>query len=38
MIAAAAHYRLEAGLKGALDMDVRPMWPLNDATYAEAAS
>lgn len=33
MIASAAHYRMLAGLKGALDLDVLPMWPLNNDTY-----
>ncbi len=33
MIAAAAHYRLESGLRSPLDFDVLPMWPLNNATY-----
>lgn len=33
MIAAAAHYRLEAGLQNTLAMDVLPMWPLNNQTY-----
>jgi N6-L-threonylcarbamoyladenine synthase len=35
MIAAAAYYRYQAGLRSDLDMDVRPMWPLNHDTYAE---
>lgn len=33
MIAAAAHHRLQAGLKSQLDMDVFPMWALNSSTY-----
>lgn len=33
MIAAAAHYRYQNGLRSALDFDVLPMWPLNDETY-----
>jgi N6-L-threonylcarbamoyladenine synthase len=34
MIAAAGYYRYEAGLRDTLAMDVRPMWPLNNQTYA----
>lgn len=33
MIAAAGHFRYENGLRSDLDMDVLPMWPLNDETY-----
>lgn len=33
MIAAAAHFRFEAGLRGDLDLDVRPMWPLTSDAY-----
>jgi N6-L-threonylcarbamoyladenine synthase len=35
MIAAAAYYRYELGLRTALDFDVRPMWALNNETYSE---
>jgi N6-L-threonylcarbamoyladenine synthase len=35
MIAAAAYYRYELGLRTPLDFDVRPMWPLNNDTYSE---
>lgn len=34
MIAAAGYYRFESGLRDGLEMDVRPMWPLNNETYA----
>jgi N6-L-threonylcarbamoyladenine synthase len=34
MIAAAGHYRFQAGLRDDLDMDVRPMWPLTTDAYA----
>lgn len=34
MIASAAYYRLELGLKGRIDFDVLPMWNLDDETYA----
>lgn len=34
MIAAAGCFRYEAGLRDDLDMDVKPMWALNSATYA----
>jgi N6-L-threonylcarbamoyladenine synthase len=33
MIAAAGHFRFEAGLRDGLDMDVEAMWPLNSETY-----
>jgi N6-L-threonylcarbamoyladenine synthase len=33
MIGAAAYFRFMAGLRSPLDMDVLPMWPLNDTTY-----
>jgi N6-L-threonylcarbamoyladenine synthase len=33
MIAAAGHYRFEAGLRSELDMDVTPMWPLTSDAY-----
>ncbi|RMF81195.1 MAG: tRNA (adenosine(37)-N6)-threonylcarbamoyltransferase complex transferase subunit TsaD [Chloroflexi bacterium] len=33
MIAAAAHYRYEAGLRDELDLDVKPMWPLTSDAY-----
>ncbi|MDQ7037234.1 MAG: hypothetical protein Q9P01_21040 [Anaerolineae bacterium] len=33
MIAAAAHYRWEMGLRTSLSFDVRPMWALNNETY-----
>ena len=34
MIAAAAYYRLQNGLKDDLfALDARPMWPLNNETY-----
>jgi N6-L-threonylcarbamoyladenine synthase len=33
MIAAAGYYRFQAGLRNGLEMDVRPMWPLNADTY-----
>jgi N6-L-threonylcarbamoyladenine synthase len=35
MIAAAAHYRFNSGLRNDLDMDVKPMWPLTSDAYAE---
>ncbi len=35
MIAAAAHYRLQAGMQGSLDFDVVPMWNLSKKTYEE---
>jgi N6-L-threonylcarbamoyladenine synthase len=34
MIAAAAYYRMQAGLSSDLWLDARPMWPLNAETYA----
>lgn len=34
MIAAAAYYRYESGLRSNLDFDVYPMWHLNRDTYA----
>lgn len=34
MIAAAAYHRYVGGLRSGLDMDVRPLWPLNEATYS----
>lgn len=34
MIAAAGYYRYQAGLRDDLDMDVKPMWPLNSETYS----
>ncbi len=33
MIAAAAHYRYEEGLRTGLDFEVVPMWPLSQDTY-----
>lgn len=33
MIAATAHYRMEAGLDSSLDFDVLPMWALTSTTY-----
>jgi len=33
MIAAAAHYRMQNGLRGELDMDVFPMWALTNDAY-----
>lgn len=33
MIAAAAYYRYEAGLRSNLEMEVLPMWALNNQTY-----
>ncbi|MBI5671522.1 MAG: tRNA (adenosine(37)-N6)-threonylcarbamoyltransferase complex transferase subunit TsaD [Chloroflexi bacterium] len=33
MIAAAGHYRFQAGLRNKLDMDVKPMWPLTSDAY-----
>jgi N6-L-threonylcarbamoyladenine synthase len=36
MIAAAAFYRLQAGLSSALDLEALPMWPLSTDTYARA--
>ncbi|MBI1278728.1 MAG: tRNA (adenosine(37)-N6)-threonylcarbamoyltransferase complex transferase subunit TsaD [Anaerolineaceae bacterium] len=33
MIAAAGHFRFEAGLRSDLDMDVQPMWPLTSDAY-----
>lgn len=33
MIAAAAYFRFEAGLRSDLDLDVKPMWPLTSDTY-----
>ena len=33
MIAAAGHYRYEAGLRSDLEMDVTPMWPLTSTSY-----
>jgi len=35
MIGAAAFYRLKTGLRDDLTLDVRPMWPLNNETYAQ---
>lgn len=35
MIAAAAYYRYERGLRSDLGFDVLPMWPLNNETYNE---
>jgi N6-L-threonylcarbamoyladenine synthase len=35
MIAAAAYYRYEAGLRSDLSFDVLPMWALNNETYNE---
>jgi N6-L-threonylcarbamoyladenine synthase len=35
MIAAAAYYRYEAGLRSDLSFDVLPMWALNNETYKE---
>lgn len=34
MIATAGHYRLLAGLQSDWDMEVIPMWPLNNETYS----
>lgn len=34
MIAAAAHFRYENGLRSDLDLDVLPMWPLRSDAYA----
>lgn len=34
MIAAAAHYRYQAGLRCSLDIEALPMWPLNNETYS----
>lgn len=36
MIAAAAHYRYEAGLRDDLSMEVIPMWPLTSDAYVVA--
>lgn len=33
MIAAAAHYRYQAGLRSGLHIEAIPMWPLSDDTY-----
>ncbi len=33
MIAAAGHFRFEAGLRSDLSMDVKPMWPLTSDAY-----
>jgi N6-L-threonylcarbamoyladenine synthase len=33
MIAAAGYFRYQSGLRDGLDMDVKPMWPLNRDTY-----
>ncbi|MBE2271674.1 MAG: hypothetical protein IAE80_25800, partial [Anaerolinea sp.] len=33
MIAAAANFRYDAGLRDDFDMDVKPMWALNSHTY-----
>jgi N6-L-threonylcarbamoyladenine synthase len=38
MIAAAAYYRWEAGLRSPLDFDVRALWPLTTEAYAEDAA
>jgi N6-L-threonylcarbamoyladenine synthase len=38
MIAAAAHYRYEEGLRSPLAFDVAPMWPLSDDTYGLRAA
>ena len=35
MIAAAAHYRYQEGLRSSLGFEVVPMWPLSMETYAE---
>lgn len=35
MIAAAAHYRMQNGLQGELDMDVFPMWALTSDAYPQ---
>jgi N6-L-threonylcarbamoyladenine synthase len=35
MIAAAGHFRFEAGHRSDLDMDVLPMWPLRTDTYEQ---
>ena len=35
MIAAAAYYRYERGLRSAFDFDAIPMWPLNNETYTQ---
>jgi N6-L-threonylcarbamoyladenine synthase len=35
MIASAGFFRYTAGLRSGIDMDVRPMWPLNNDTYAQ---
>jgi N6-L-threonylcarbamoyladenine synthase len=34
MIAAAGYFRYESGLRSTQDMDVLPMWPLNNETYS----
>ncbi len=36
MIAAAAHFRYEAGLRSGLEIEALPMWPLNNETYTSA--
>jgi N6-L-threonylcarbamoyladenine synthase len=36
MIAAAAHFRYEAGLRSGLEIEAVPMWPLNNETYTSA--
>lgn len=38
MIAGAAYYRHELGLQSAVDFDVKPMWLLNNETYANTPS
>ena len=35
MIAAAGYFRYVSGLRSALDMDVKPMWPLTSDAYEE---
>lgn len=35
MIAAAAYYRAEDGLRSDLSLDVKPMWALNNVTYSK---
>lgn len=37
MIAAAGHYRYEAGLRCGLDIEALPMWPLTSETYSAAS-
>ncbi len=37
MIAAAGHFRFQAGYQSGLDMDVQPMWPLTSESYRAEA-